>query len=239
MPTAFDGMTFGPNWTWEAGWSADSTNNIYFSSPLSNTQSFGFVQPAIFVSVQVVGGLAGTLSLADDQGQTVTFQVSQTGKMYTVTTGWTKPSKTVSATYTQNWNMALDNFTYQAAVVTPPTSPGALTATIKLTWDDNTPVAGSVTAVQMKGSNTQSILGKFPIDSNGTAGGTITIDLTQPDPLSFQVLLMSPTNVQIAAPAIFQLPKLMFPANAKGINADVVLWKATGAIKAFNMGLTP
>ena len=239
MPATFDGMTFGPDWNWEGAWNSDPTNNIYFSSPLSNTQSFGFVQPAIFVSVQVVGSLAGTLSLADDQGQTVTFQVAQPGKMYTVTTGWTKPSKTVSTTYTQNWNLAFDNFTYQLPVVTPPASPGTLAATIKLTWDDNTPVAGSVTAVQIVGSNTQSILGKFPIDSNGTAGGTITIDLTQPDPLSFQVLLMSPTNVQIGSPTSFQVPKLMFPPNANGINADIVLWKATQTIKAFTFGLKP
>lgn len=239
MPATFDGMTFGPNWSWEAAWNADPTNNIYFSTPFSNTQSFGFAQPAIFVSVQVVGDLAGTLRLADDQGQTVTFQVAQTGKMYTVITGWTKPSKTVSATYTQNWNLAFDNFTYQVPTVTPPPSAGTLAATVTMTWDDNTPVAGSLTVVQIVGSNTQTILGRFPINSNGTAGGTITIDLTQPDPLSFQVLLVSPTNVQIGSPAAFQLPKLMFSAGARGISANIVLWKATGMIKSFNIGLTP
>jgi hypothetical protein len=31
----------------------------------------------------------------------------------------------------------------------------------------------------------------------------------------------------------------MFPAAATGINAKIVLWKATSTIKTFDLGLTP
>jgi hypothetical protein len=238
MPATFDGMTFGGAWNWEGAWLGDSTNNIYFSSPSSNKESFGFVQPEIFVSVQVFGDATGTLTLADDQGQTLTFAVAQTNKLYTVTTGWTKPSNNVTATYTQNWHLAFDNFTYQTPAAAS-SGPGSLAASITLTWDDGTPVAGSVVVTQISAGNVQTALGHFPLSATGTASGTLSIDLTQADPLTFQLQLVSSTNVQIGQSATFQLPKLMFPTVAKGITAKIVLWKATTTIKTFDVGLNP
>ena len=82
MPATYGGMTFGASWSWESAWQLDTTNNIYFSSAASNTQSFGFVQPEVFVSLQVFGDAAGTLTLTDDQGQITTFQVAKTGTIY-------------------------------------------------------------------------------------------------------------------------------------------------------------
>jgi hypothetical protein len=238
MPATFDGMTFGASWSWESAWNADSTNNVYFSSATNNTRSFGFVQPEIFLSLQVLADAAGTLTLADDQGQTTTFQVAQTATMYTVRTGWTKASKTVSVTYTQNWHAAFDNFTYQ----TPSTasgSAGKLAASITLTWDDNTPATGSVLASQIIAGNQPIVLGQFPLSSSGIATGTLAVDLTQPSPLAFQIVLMSTANVQVGDSVSFQLPKAMFPANATGVTAHIVLLKATTTIKTFDIGLTP
>jgi hypothetical protein len=238
MPATFAGMTFGAAWSWEAAWNPDTTNNIYFSSAASNTQSFGFVQPEIFVSVQVFGDAAGTLTLADDQGQTTTFQVAKTGTMYTVITSWTKASKMVNVTYTQGWHAAYDNFTYQ----TPSTgsgSTGKLAASITLTWDDSTPVTGSVIASQLITGGQPIILGQFPLSSSGTATGTLAVDFTQPSPLAFQIVLMSTANVQVGDSVSFQLPKAMFPTSATGVTAHIVLLKATTTIKTFDIGLTP
>ena len=50
-----------------------------------------------------------------------TLNRAKTGTMYTVITGSTKASKTVSLTYTQGWHAAYDNFTYQ----TPSTGSGS------------------------------------------------------------------------------------------------------------------
>lgn len=238
MPATFDGMTFGPSWTWESAWNADSTNNVYFSSATNNTRSFGFVQPEIFISLQVFADAAGTLTLADDQGQTTTFQVTQTGTIYTVRTGWAKASKTVSVTYTQNWHAAFDNFTYQVPA-TASGSAGKLEASITLTWDDNTPVPGSVLASQIIAGSQPIVLGNFPLSSSGTASGTLTVDLTQPSPLAFQIVLLSATNVQVGDSVSLQLPNAMFPTNATGVTAHIVLWKASTTIKTFDIGLTP
>jgi hypothetical protein len=238
MPATFDGMIFGAGWNWESAWNLDSTNNVYFNSATNNTRSFGFVQPEIFVSLQVFVDAAGTLTLADDQGQTKTFQVTQLGTMYTVTTGWTKPSMTVSVTYTQNWHAAFDNFTYQAPAPAS-ASTGKLAASITLTWDDNTPVTGSLLTSQIVASNQSIALGQFPLSSLGTATGILTVDFTQPSPLAFQIVLMSAANVQVGDFVYFQLPKAMFPANATGVTAHIVLSKATATIKTFDLGLLP
>jgi len=238
MPATFDGMTFGPSWSWESSWNADSTNNVYFSSATNNTISFGFVQPEIFISLQVFADAAGTLTLADDQGQTTTLQVTQTGTIYTARTGWTKASKTVSVTYTQSWHAAFDNFTYQDPA-TASGSAGKLGAAITLTWDDNTPVTGSVLASQIIAGSQPIVIGNFPLSSSGTASGTLTVDLTQPSPLASQIVLLSATNVQVGDSVSLQLPNAMFPTNATGVTVHIVLWKASTTIKTFDIGLTP
>lgn len=238
MPATYDGMTFGAAWSWESAWNPDTTNNIYFSSAVGNTQSFGFVQPEIFVSLQIFGDATGSLTLADDQGQTTTFEVAKTSTMYTVTTGWTKASKTVQVTYSQGWHAAFDNFTYQTPS-TIPASTGKLAATITLTWDDGTPASGSVVASQLLTGGQAVLLGHFPLSSSGTAAGILAVDFTQPSPLAFQIVLMSTTNVQVGDSVSFQLPKVMFPTNATGVSAHIVLLKATTTIKTFDIGLTP
>jgi len=249
MPVTFDGMTFGAAWSWEPAWNADTTNNVYFSSAAGNTQSFGFVQPEIFVSLQVFGNAAGTLTLTDDQGQTTTFQVTKTRTMYTVITGWTKASKTVNVTYTRGWHGAYDNFTYTRHAAydnftyqTPSTgsgSAGKLAASITLTWDDSTPVTGSVVTSQLITGSQPIVLGQFPLSSSGTATGTLAVDFTQPSPLTFQIVLISTANVRVGDSVSFQLPKAMFPTTATGVTAHIVLLKATTTIKTFDVGLTP
>lgn len=241
MPSSYAGITFGPNWSWEGAWMIDGTNNIYFTSASSNTQSFGFVQPEIFVSVQVFGDATGTLTLADDQGQTTTFQVAQTNVMYTVKTGWTKASKTVAVTYSQNWHLAFDNFTYQSPASAPAPAPStapSLTASLTLHWDDNTPVTGSVLVRQIVGTQ-QNVLGQFPLSSSGTANGALPIDFTQPSPLAFQLVLLNSSGVQVGDALTLALPTVLIPKTATGVNAQVVLAKATNLIKTFNVSLTP
>lgn len=225
MPTSYAGINFGPNWSWEGAWLADHTNNIYFSSGSNNTQSFGFVQPEIFVSVQVFGDMAGTLTLADDQGQVTTFQVAATNTLYTVKTGWTRASKTVNVTYSQNWHLAFDNFTYQAPTSTSGSSGSgsgsggtSLSAALNLHWDDATPATGSVIVKQIIGTQ-QNVLGQFPLSSTGAANGTLRINTTQTTPLVFQIVLLNTSGVQVGDALTLALPNILVPANATGVNA--------------------
>ena len=60
------------------------------------------------------GTRAGTLTLADDAGQTLSQDVA-TGSMQLVTTGWTRPSTTVTVSFTAGWSLGVDDITYTAA----------------------------------------------------------------------------------------------------------------------------
>jgi len=55
-----------------------------------------------------------TLTLSDDAGQTCTREVT-TGSMQLVTTGWTRPSTTVTVSFTAGWSLGVDDITYSAA----------------------------------------------------------------------------------------------------------------------------
>jgi len=57
---------------------------------------------------------AGTLTLADDAGQTLSQDVT-TGSMQLVTTRWTRPSTTVTVSFTAGWSLGVDDITYSAA----------------------------------------------------------------------------------------------------------------------------
>jgi len=139
--------------------------------------------------------------------------------------------------YPGGWTIQLDNISYQTVSALLPI--GTLNASVSLTWDDGTPVAGSLILAQRIGTTTSSALGTFPISSSGTVSGAIRIDLSQPDPLTFEVILSGPTQTITAPQAMFQVIKAMFPSPATGINAKIVLWKATTTIKSFEIGLTP
>lgn len=108
----FQGIDFGiEQWRWEGAYGVNSTNHIFFSS---NVQSGSFTfspGPKMFVSMQVFTGQDGTLTLTDNNGQTKT-QVITTGSLQTVITGWTKPSLSVTLTFTGGWDLGIDDIVY-------------------------------------------------------------------------------------------------------------------------------
>jgi hypothetical protein len=59
----------------------------------------------------VFAGVAGTLTLTDNLGQTRTQSIT-TGSMQPVTTSWTQPSTTVTVTFTAGWNLGVDDIVY-------------------------------------------------------------------------------------------------------------------------------
>ena len=197
---------------------------------------FRFTSPQVLVSLSAATSSgSGTLTISTDAGEsfshtiTTVFQVLQTG--------FSKPASFVTVRYPGGWTIQLDNISYQTVSIPLPL--GTLNASASLTWDDGTPVAGSLILAQRIGSTASSALGTFPISPTGTVSGTIRIDLSQPDPLTFQVVLAGPTQTTTAPQAVFQVIKAMFPSPATGINAKIILWKNTNTIKSFEIGLTP
>lgn len=178
---------------------------------------------------------SGTLTVSSDAGESFSHSISNS--FQTLQTGFTKPASVITVNYPGGWTIELDNLTYQ--VLSASAAPGTLNLSATLTWDDGTPVTGTLSLSQQTGTSTQGSLGAFAISSSGSASGTVKIDLTQPDPLTFQVVLMGVNNAKLGAPAIFQVSKLMFPASLTGINAKIVLAKSTMTIKSFDMGLVP
>jgi len=110
----FQGINFGTGqWAWEAAFGPNSTRHIYFGSSSGNSRSFTFSPgPQTLVSMRVFAQVAGTLTLADNLGQSTTQAIS-TGSLQTVTTGWTRASTTVTVTFTAGWSLGIDDIAYQ------------------------------------------------------------------------------------------------------------------------------
>jgi hypothetical protein len=56
----------------------------------------------------------GTLTLSDDVGQTFAQAVT-TGSLQAVATGWTRPATTVTVSFTEGWDLGIDDITYSTA----------------------------------------------------------------------------------------------------------------------------
>jgi hypothetical protein len=109
----FQGIDFGTSqWRWENAYGPDSTRHIYFASSSGTSRTFTFSPgPRTLVSLRVFAGVAGTLTLTDNLGQTRTQSIT-TGSMQPVTTSWTQPSTTVTVTFTAGWNLGVDDIVY-------------------------------------------------------------------------------------------------------------------------------
>ena len=112
----FQGIDFGAGqWAWEGAYDVSPTNHIYFADSTGTSRAFGFSPaPRILNGMSVFSLAPGTLTLADDAGQTLSQQVTP-GSMQLVTTGWTRPSTTVTVTFSAGWNLGLDDITHSAA----------------------------------------------------------------------------------------------------------------------------
>jgi hypothetical protein len=198
---------------------------------------FKFVTPEMLTSLSAATSTgSGTVTVSTDAGESISKTL--TTAFQTIHTGFTKPATTVTVAFTGGWTIELDNIAYQAAAAASVPS-GMLTVSATLTWDDGTAVAGSVALSQIISSTASNALGTFSLNSSGVGSGTIKIDLTQADPLTFQVSLVGTAGTHIGLPATFQVLKLMFPPAATGLTAKLVLAKATTTIKTFDIGLVP
>lgn len=105
----FDGIDWGTGqWRWEGPAGPDPSNHVYFDSGTGTSRTFVFPAPRILGSIDVFALTAGTLTLSDDTGQSVTRALN-TGPMQTVNTGWIQASSTVTVDYTDGWSLGVDN----------------------------------------------------------------------------------------------------------------------------------
>lgn len=102
----------------------------------------------------------------------------------------------------------------------------ALSAT--LLWDDNSPITGIVQVQQMQGT-TNAVLASFPLDAQGSFSGPITMDLTQPDPLSLQFNLIDASG-NAAGSVKEVVPKAMFAGVTKAV-ASLTVARASMTLK--------
>jgi len=233
----YQGIDFSASpWDCENPNLAGQTGNSISWYQNTTSGTFRFQTPSVLVALSAATSSgSGTLTISTDAGETFSHTINTS--FQTLLTGFNKPASVVTVKFPGGWTIELDNLTYQPGSITPTSD--SLTASATLTWDDGTPVAGSVALAQISGSNTAKPLGTFAINSTGVVSGGIKIDLTQPDPLNFQIVLLGPGNTQVGPTLTFQVLKLMFPPSTTGINAKIVLAKATVTIKSFNIGLTP
>jgi len=232
----YDGIDFSVSpWDCEKGNLTGQTGTSISWYQQITAGHFKFQLPEVLVSLSAATSSgSGILTITTDAGESFSHAINMAYQ--TFNTGFSKPASLITVQFPGGWTIQLDNITYQA-----PSSPavsGKLGVSGSLSWDDGTPVTGSVTLLQILGPTSQKTLGTFLVSSAGAVNGTITIDLTQPNPLTFQILLLGPSNDTIGS-TTFQVIKAMFPATATGVNTKIVLWKATSTIKTFDLGLTP
>jgi WD40 repeat protein len=112
----FAGIDFGiGQWAWSGPYNVDPTNNVYFANSTGTSRTFAFSPaPRVLQSLRVYGTRAGTMTLSDDAGQTLSQDVA-TGSMQLVSTGWTRPSTTVTVSFTMGWSLGVDDITYTTA----------------------------------------------------------------------------------------------------------------------------
>ena len=112
----FEGIDSGTGqWAWSGPYDVESTNNVYFADSTGTSRTFAFSPaPRVLQSLRVFSTRAGTLRLADDAGQTLSRGVT-TGSMQLVTMGWTRPSTTVTVSFTMGWSLGVDDITYTTA----------------------------------------------------------------------------------------------------------------------------
>ncbi len=110
----FQGIDFGTNsWRWEGPYGVDPTNNIFFDSSSGTSRMFTFSPgPRVLMSMRVFSSSNGTLTLTDNLGQTKT-QTITTDSMQTVATNWVQPSTTITVSFTNGWNIGVDDIVYQ------------------------------------------------------------------------------------------------------------------------------
>jgi hypothetical protein len=106
---------------------------------------------------------SGTLTISTDAGESFSHAISTT--FQTLLTGFLKPASVITVRYPGGWTIGLDNISSQK--VNAPSPLGTLNASA---WRPGT----------------------FLVSSTDTAGGAIKIDLSQPDPLTFQLVLAGP-----------------------------------------------
>jgi glucose/arabinose dehydrogenase len=131
----FQGIDFGTaQWQWTGPYNVDPTNSIYFRDSTGTSRSFRFAPaPRVLNSLRVYSPRPGTLTLSDDTGQTLTYGVT-VGSLQLVTTGWTRPSTTVTVSFTNGWALGVDDITYSTTAPTPPPP-----STTTVTFDDALP----------------------------------------------------------------------------------------------------
>jgi alpha-tubulin suppressor-like RCC1 family protein len=113
MNGVFQGIDFGTGqWQWSGPYNVDPTNHIYFADSTGMGRSFQFSPgPRVLNGLRVYSISPGTLTLSDDAGQTLTRAVT-TGSLQAVATGWTRPSTTATVSFTNGWDLGVDDITY-------------------------------------------------------------------------------------------------------------------------------
>jgi concanavalin A-like lectin/glucanase superfamily protein/IPT/TIG domain-containing protein len=119
----FQSIDFGTGqWQWIGAYNVNPTNHIYFADSSGTSRSFRFAPaPRVLNSLRVYSPRAGTLTLSDDTGQTLTYGVT-TGSLQLVTTGWSRPATTVTVSFTEGWALGVDDITYSTAAPTAPST---------------------------------------------------------------------------------------------------------------------
>ena len=110
----FGGIKWGRTWCW---WSAqpgvDSSNHAAFCKAKATSGAFTFSSgPRTLTSITLVSSVAGTATITDSNGRTITATLAP-GQNVAMATNWTQPSTGVKLSSAAGSHMAITALTYK------------------------------------------------------------------------------------------------------------------------------
>lgn len=136
-------------------------------------------------------------------------------------------SATLNLSTSDSWNTYIVPF----KVAIPPPQPVNVNLSGSLVWDDTTPIQGDIQVQQQTGAQDFTVRADAVPDSTGAIATTISVDVSQPDPLTFKFILIDPSN-NIVGVMQQAVPKAMFSAVHGVSNFKIILSKSTLTLAA-------
>ncbi|MGA9142708.1 MAG: malectin domain-containing carbohydrate-binding protein [Candidatus Acidiferrales bacterium] len=196
--------------------------NLYFAEPCANTLPGSRVFGVAVNGSMIASSLDLTATAAVEKPVTESAQTS--GSLVSLDLKRITDAPVIAA---------IEILPASTSASSPSTTSPSFAVTAKLTWDDRTPVAGTVVVTQLvsTGSTATKSLGSFLLNAKGTVTASLTPDLTLP--LTFSFTLVSPTGATVNT-LTFSADLVTIKVFPRTLNASIVLTKSNATLKSFS-----
>lgn len=234
IPSLFSAIPDGTTVAWSNG--GTISQNLGISATANTTYTL-----TVFVGRRT-DGLNNTYTISlNAMGSPICSQSGQNntiplGTFQVVTLpcpiGATPPAGSLSISLSSaGTQVEFDEVSLTSTPNTPPPPPVSVSLAGTLVWDDTTAIQGDLQIQQQIGTNSFQILADLAPDANGAVSGTVSVDMSQPDPVTFKFILLD-TNEKTIGFMQQAVPKAMFSAVHGVNNFKIVISKTNLTLAA-------